>query len=235
MRGFLQRLAASVMNPGMAVQPLAGSVFTRHAGPAASSTFSYPEVASVVRSSQEATAPPPAVSESVSPRREDFVVNAGVRQSMAQVIAPTETESPRVEPLIRTAPQSTRSETTPPYQPAPEISVETVAPESRAESRLVEREVVRERGELPLRDRLVEVTPGKPRETRSALRPGADRRTPSQPAAAQAAEPDIQIHIGRIEVTAVPPAQTIARPVSSAPRKRMSLDEYLRRGDARSR
>jgi hypothetical protein len=39
---------------------------------------------------------------------------------------------------------------------------------------------------------------------------------------------DVQIHIGRIEVTAVPPAPT--RPAVQPVRKSLRLDEYLRRG-----
>jgi hypothetical protein len=48
-----------------------------------------------------------------------------------------------------------------------------------------------------------------------------------------AGEPDeIQIHIGRIEVTAVPPP---APPPASRPTSRsVSLDEYLRRRDGRA-
>lgn len=47
-------------------------------------------------------------------------------------------------------------------------------------------------------------------------------------------EPDeIQIHIGRIEVTAV--AQPMPRPALLPIRKPISLDDYLRRGDGRSR
>lgn len=43
-------------------------------------------------------------------------------------------------------------------------------------------------------------------------------------------EPDeINIHIGRIEVTAVPPPAASPRPLSKA-RKSVSLDEYLKRG-----
>jgi hypothetical protein len=47
-------------------------------------------------------------------------------------------------------------------------------------------------------------------------------------------EPDeIQIHIGRIEVTAVP--QAMPRPAPPPLRKSISLDDYLKRGEARSR
>jgi hypothetical protein len=43
---------------------------------------------------------------------------------------------------------------------------------------------------------------------------------------------DIQIHIGRIEVVAVP--QQVPRPVAPAPQKGISLDEYLGRRNGRS-
>ena len=44
---------------------------------------------------------------------------------------------------------------------------------------------------------------------------------------------EIQIHIGRIEVTALPPAQL--RPAPPSPRKGLSLQEYLKRSDRRAR
>jgi hypothetical protein len=44
---------------------------------------------------------------------------------------------------------------------------------------------------------------------------------------------DIEIHIGRIEVTAVHPAPTSTTPVKQ-PRRAPSLDEYLKRRDGRS-
>jgi hypothetical protein len=43
---------------------------------------------------------------------------------------------------------------------------------------------------------------------------------------------EIQIHIGRIEVTAMPPAAP--RPVAAPVRKTQTLDEYLRRGNGRA-
>jgi hypothetical protein len=47
-------------------------------------------------------------------------------------------------------------------------------------------------------------------------------------------EPDeVQIHIGRIEVTAVPQPQS-ARPAAKSAHKAVNLDEYLKRGDRRS-
>jgi len=45
---------------------------------------------------------------------------------------------------------------------------------------------------------------------------------------------DIQIHIGRIEVTAVPPAPAPARPEARLARKSLNLDEYLKRRNGRA-
>ncbi len=74
-------------------------------------------------------------------------------------------------------------------------------------------------------------------EDRAFQNPGPSasdhRRTePVRPAARPEREAEeIQIHIGRIEVTAVPPAP--ARPAAQPVRKSLRLDEYLRRGRAR--
>jgi hypothetical protein len=69
-----------------------------------------------------------------------------------------------------------------------------------------------------------------------AIRAGANRAPVS---AAQQPEvrrepDDIEIHIGRIEVTAVPPSASPRRAVRPE-RKAMSLDDYLRRGDHKTR
>jgi hypothetical protein len=64
--------------------------------------------------------------------------------------------------------------------------------------------------------------------TSSLLHSRAPRAAePGQPVQAEREADEIQIHIGRIEVTAVPPAP--ARPVAPPVRKSLKLDEYLRR------
>jgi hypothetical protein len=64
------------------------------------------------------------------------------------------------------------------------------------------------------------------------LRPAAVRSAPERAQRGARREPDeVHIHIGRIEVTAAPPAP---RPVAApAARKAMSLDEYLARNGGR--
>jgi len=58
------------------------------------------------------------------------------------------------------------------------------------------------------------------------------RLAQQQQARAERQGDDIQIHIGRIEVTAMPP--TASRPMPVPARKSQTLDEYLRRGSGRA-
>ena len=66
--------------------------------------------------------------------------------------------------------------------------------------------------------------PGKPGEPRVSF----PRRSP-QP---EPERDEIEIHIGRIEVTAVP--QAVARPAAQPARKSLNLDEYLKRRNRRA-
>jgi hypothetical protein len=66
---------------------------------------------------------------------------------------------------------------------------------------------------------------------RAAASEAAQRNTPSLRSPIQAE--DIQIHIGRIEVIAVPPPAP--RPAAAPERRGQSLDEYLSRSNGRSR
>src|SRR5262249_21765901 len=59
--------------------------------------------------------------------------------------------------------------------------------------------------------------------------PATQRRTPARDT------DEIQINIGRIEVTAVPPPPPQAKPTPASPRKSPSLDEYLKRRPGRVR
>jgi hypothetical protein len=72
------------------------------------------------------------------------------------------------------------------------------------------------------------------RRVRSATELGAGRRQTQQQAIARAAQrsDEIQIHIGRIEVTAMPPVAP--RPVLAPVRKSETLDEYLRQRNGRA-
>jgi hypothetical protein len=75
-----------------------------------------------------------------------------------------------------------------------------------------------------------------PRESRSPLAVSGVRRAKSdafQRSIPAEREPDrVEIHIGRIEVTAVP--QEAPRPAPTRPRKSLDLGEYLKRRDGRT-
>lgn len=119
-------------------------------------------------------------------------------------------------------------------KPAGELSGERLVSAERLVSedaeRLVSDDLARQSG-LEL-SRAVQQIAG---ESRSAVGPNPARGVkPEFPphVVSPAREPDeIQIHIGRIEVTAV---QQAARPAPTPARKAMSLDEYLSRRDGRA-
>jgi hypothetical protein len=70
----------------------------------------------------------------------------------------------------------------------------------------------------------------RPSNGRASAANGAGARRAGQ----SAHEPDeITIHIGRIEVAAVP--QPVVRPAAAPARRSISLDEYLKRGNGRAR
>jgi hypothetical protein len=75
-----------------------------------------------------------------------------------------------------------------------------------------------------------------PRESRSSPAVSGVRRAKSeafQHSAPAEREPDrVEIHIGRVEVTAVP--QEAPRPTPTRPRKSLDLGEYLKRRDGRT-
>jgi hypothetical protein len=74
-----------------------------------------------------------------------------------------------------------------------------------------------------------------PTAPRATIRPGrrnpAERQADPIPGAAPPA-PDVHIHIGRVELTAIAPPAPVRRESASG-RKPMSLDEYLRRRGGR--
>jgi hypothetical protein len=78
----------------------------------------------------------------------------------------------------------------------------------------------------PLMPRAITPTVQRADETGNSRRLARHLRSPSREA------DEIQIHIGRIEVTAVPPAP--ARPALAPNRKSPSLDEYLKRRPGRA-
>jgi hypothetical protein len=77
------------------------------------------------------------------------------------------------------------------------------------------------------------LVPQAPVAPRIAARPARNRPAgdPVQPAASPA--PDVHIHIGRVELTAIAAAAAPRRESAANAKKPMSLEEYLRRRNGR--
>jgi hypothetical protein len=116
---------------------------------------------------------------------------------------------------------------------------DSVRSESSNRDDLVDRDVRRRRGrETPVADEAAQVqtlpvaAPRRTESTASLIRPAMPpRAAPARDAAdvgRPAPVPDVHIHIGRIELTAVT-APAPRRERAAAPNNSMSLDEYLRR------
>jgi hypothetical protein len=227
MKGFLQRLSASVMNRRAEVQPLAGSVFSKHLAPEISTIYAAETAPREVNArlntsvSESDPSPQPAL-------RREAPVEAGDRPYVRSSAQPS-----LVPPFQALVPPSPTESVLPAREP--DVVAEIPSAESSG-ARLERRIYISEPPQTEVIDRLVPVVPEIARDPRAIIAPPrADRRAiaiPQSVAAAPAQEPDIEIHIGRIEVLAVPQS---ARPTPPPPRKAFDLGAYLKRSDARVR
>jgi hypothetical protein len=184
--------------------------------------------------------------------------DGGIHPLVGSLYSAPQTETAPAEPLAETRPSGSGAEplAQPPVEPPPErvfaplieepagrpvtasqypffyrpadgsLTVDTEPPASRSSTGPVV-ELRRSASGLE--------PPVRPRQSRSGVT-AQNPRSPKpalQPRAAPPREPDdIHIHIGRIEVAAVPaPAP---RPAAPQPRKSLNLAEYLKRGRGRT-
>ena len=258
MSGYLQRLVSTVRTPGTAIRPVLGSLYSYSPyygtaeglhGVEETEESRQPDV-----TAPSSLVPPhgiPAPSKSRSPRRENSHLEPGVpvRQAASSGInnevfqgiqesalgAQLEGQELSIEipasftPLVA----ETRGERRPALEagftsgPAIELSTGGVGPLEGPAQQVIGRGPYRPlvpEGLLPAEAPL-------PRDS-SLLSPDRGKVERTGPArhstSVERHADDIQIHIGRIEVTAVPPAP--ARPSVQPVRKSLRLDEYLRRG-----
>ena len=244
MRGYLQRLAGSVIQPMETIHPLVGSVFSPEArieqellpSNGDPPLFRAPET----RTEPE---PLPANANTVS-----------LDQSESSVQRPTAQEAHHVRSLP--APSISRSEPPTASQRIQDLNLTLdEAASSQLHPAVMQKRASKtgepvQAGEAPAVQEA-----GEPRESAytplmevNALRPNPQARLVATSSSARSSvrfrqradtshpgerEPEeIQIHIGRIEVSAVPQAPA-PRP-SKLLRKALSLDEYLRRRDGRT-
>ena len=218
MSGYLQRLARSVSHPAETIHPMLGSVY---------SPASYGSTDDTLEQNVTVTSlndgPAPQSPEAAEPRQQSALLPP-VQPSAASPVRAAESAYPEstpcgppaLTPLVRAAPSQS---------PAGETSFETAIAVKQTESST-------DRGYAPL---MIQAPP----RPASVLSPRAQPTAaasrnlePSSPRQAEHEPDEIQIHIGRIEVTAV--QQAPARAPLKTLHKGQSLDEYLKRRDRRA-
>ncbi|HEY7334960.1 MAG TPA: hypothetical protein VH639_08755 [Bryobacteraceae bacterium] len=236
MSGYLRRLASNVMNPGRAIHPVVG-LFSGASYEARKLALEEEMVVAAPKPEDEPGSAPEAarLHPSVHHREEFFVSppeplvaeqKPGAPEVSAvrrELPAEPEVRSARREPaLLKASPEDI-------HQAQPILE--------RADSRTLASEPVRAMAMTPEvltaekirhRDNFETV----PFEKSNPLRRAPLQKRAAAGAAAKAPQlGEIQIHIGRIEVTAAPPPA--ARPQPKAAPKSPSLAEYLQRGRGR--
>ena len=223
MKGYLQRMAASAVRPQSGIHPLVGSIY---AGASADAGSGLHEEERWTTSSQPVDEERGARSEpDASPFRESAkseVAQRGVEWSA--------TEASRRERRIDVQ----RA----PFRPLLAAAESESAESSGHDSAANGGRQTRSGDGLEREDSAPESSFGAllPHESRSSLAVSGVRRAKSdafQRSIPAERETDrVEIHIGRIEVTAVP--QEAPRPAPIRPRKSLDLGEYLKRRDGRT-
>jgi hypothetical protein len=218
MNGYLQRLASNARNPG-GIHPLVGSLYSRPEPESLPPLMEeHIEVQPSPQARERVNAP---LTESLMQETTAETTNRSVPAAQPRAIGNTVGEPLHsmlpVEPPLAGPPTPRASPAQPP-KPRPGGSPKPL-PAPPTEPLL-----------LP---------PDEPRP--AAIAQFAPRLGPAQPGLAPHSKPvkprshndahgsgEIQIHIGRIEVTAVPPP--LPRPTAPPARKSINLGEYLKRG-----
>ncbi len=208
MSGFLHRLAGAVLRPQQRIHPLVGSLYAGH--------HLEPEIGDEVndvKSLQSSRLVP----REVSPHETPAASNSSLTREQNENRVPAQEERPEAAVVdVKNRRTKAASQTHPEHSADSESTAET-----QSYTPLLTASIVPRTSEtsVALVDRTVlpSVSPGPIIYAARSERPEPD---------------EIQIHIGRIEVTAVP--QTQPSTPARAARKAPTLDEYLRRRDGRA-
>ena len=231
MSNFLQRVAATVIQPKARLQPMLGSIFapTTFYSPAGPFT---PEISSQTvepHHHEPTTAPHSDTS------NQTLASQAFANEDRLLSITPNEDSSPARsnrslaadQPLLPAS--GNPSDRQGPTQPHPFVedsafeSLKSAA--NQPATPATYQPLIAASQQPPPRLQPRESLPN-PASARTAASEAARRRQPAQREA-----DEIHIHIGRIEVAAI--AQPAPRPTAAAARRSLNLDEYLRRGNGR--
>lgn len=228
MKGYLQRMAASAVRPQSGIHPLVGSIY---AGAFADATRGAAAESSLHEEERWLASPQPVGEERAARVDPDA---SPVLESAESEVAQRRSEQPANAAARREGRIDAQRASFRPLLPA----AESERAESSWDNATDGDRQTRSGDGLEREDSEPESSFGAllPRESRSPLAVSGVRRARSeafQHSAPAEREPDkVEIHIGRIEVTAVP--QGAPRPAPTRPRKSLDLGEYLKRRDGRT-
>jgi hypothetical protein len=245
MTGYLQRLAISVARPSPRLHPLVGSIFSGgRQEVAAPDLLQNDALASTDDQNLVPTTRPVSASTDGRMRRRDLPTDDRVEQH-AGIALPTDnrlTEQRRGErgifhPLLPGKTPDVGVSVMPPFR-GDVASAQSTLQDDRRDTSSADAtrmaQVPVEEGPTADRRNAIAAPPVSELHERAGMLAAVagDAGKPalvefSAPSRRSAQSDDIQIHIGRIEVTAV--AQPAPRPAATPVRKAMSLDEYLGR------
>ena len=219
MSGYLQRLARSVMQPSERVHPMVGSVF------------------SIPANQVEAEGGAPSLE--LGERSQEREPGEREQEQNVEILrpAPLIPHNELLRPVQRLqAANETRSNPSRPVK-AHEHSSEAPEREPAGAASLAQKEEGSQQNVYAPLMPVSEVRSEPKIILQIAPNPAASSRSDTGKAEAvrggKREADDIQIHIGRIEVLAIPPAPPVARPAKS-PHKASSLDDYLKRRNQRT-
>ncbi len=248
MSGYLQRLASQAMNPVAPVHPVLGSVFT-------ASKFGGEADGSHVEGDEVSSRQPESRNEFDSVRSVTglpFSIPKPERSQTSEAVpGPKPFSTPTPEPWVRRETLQVRQtweNSSPLVTPSvsrqwePQIRQESTGKAESMRDPASPRETEKQTDEISRATftPLIRQDVGRhdsqeifAREAKALAATARGNSTTSSRSAPAQREPDeIQIHIGRIEVTAVP--QAPVRTVTKPSRKGMNLEEYLSRRDRRT-
>ena len=240
MSGYLQRLATSAMRPKRRVQPLVGGLYTRQPEEAMEEVAT--TIVSRAASPDIRHLPSPIVREArprISPSESGVEETAG-RSAAVEPLAAPMPEEPRHSPLLVSAAEdfvfasqgeerSGRTESPARRMEQPAEANVLIAAQPFVEHRTDSQAGIASRNEADRELRNTRLRHPSAGPVRTFARPPVAQ--PQTPSPVRSGGDDIQIHIGRVEVIAVP--QQAAHPAPA--RRGPSLEEYLQGRDRRSR
>jgi hypothetical protein len=222
MSGYLRRLAAAVNNPPSAIHPMAGSVF---AGPEAEAPAVVHEEQIVTHVAAPLRREPPPAENTVAGDPEILEETRLLVRELrpAEQAEPGEADTIPAREPVSVVDREKAKLAVPLFPPQPDVSNEPAEtalpfqpPRANIPGQRKQKTPVAIRGELEFpRSSYGLPPPG------NVTRDSAGGKTSNVPG-------EIEIYIGRIEVTAVPPPANPPQPKPA--RKTPSLSEYLQRG-----